>query len=326
MDDVGEGVDMFRLSVADDDQSQFSGPGEILGHSGHPAGRFSRRRGRAGRAPPRREALSVVGGQLVRHRQQEVAHLSASHPQGVVGSDSGDMDPGTDCVEAVHLLVGALQLTRRLEEAGVAVHLAFGAEEVAVEAENDARLVGVDQRLSAHDPDAGGSGRCVVCVSEVMTVEGRLRKSLREASQDALKGRGGVPLDQEREAFSLLGGGAISEALDGVEAPLKRGLSAVHQRGPAALWGVEVHHRGLCPRVRGAPVAGMAWVSFDLDRPSILTLDGETENSATDHHAGGVVDRMPGDQILGSLAEGEDVLHRFANAARHGRGGSDHSS
>jgi hypothetical protein len=87
-----------------------------------------------------------------------------------------------------------------------------------------------------------------------------------------------------------------------------RDLLAVEERRGAPVGIVEIEDDRLLERV-GRPLAlGVARVALDLRGPPLVALDEEADGGAGPRDARRVVGRSAGDQILGHVGVGEDLL------------------
>ena len=306
VDRVREGVDGRGLVLPRDHHRGAGVRVQVLGEGGQP-GRAPRAGAEGGRGLG---ARSDAG----RQRPREVFDLGRLQRKTVVGQRPRQRRGALHRVEAVHLLLAALQPPPGGELADVPqVGRAVG-DEVGVEAHDD---VGIQAVLRLHRP-----------------AEGEHRPRPRGVTP------GGLPLVPLRagefgeEALDLRGESGRRDGLGEQPdpRPLERPLSVegrLHAReerpprkdladvgeGLRAVGIVEVEDRRLPAGVGGAEARRVVGVAFDLGGTAEVALDEDALGVAAVEDRGGEEERASGDHVLRRLHVGDDLLLRLAGAA-----------
>ncbi len=256
----------------------------------------------------------------------KAGRVLAAERKPVVGERTGRARRNLDGVEAGHLLRPAREAPPGRERLRVANRVRSRGEEVGIEGDDDvggAEVVAGLRRLAESDPGAGADG---VASGRFPLVPLRLREGGEQGLQLRAEGRGGDRLGQDPEAGALdlllrLRGGLelLDEVGPGVQDPeLRRDLEAVGV--------VEAEDGRLGDRGRAAEAGRMLRVPLDLRRASLVALGEEGLGEPADGHRGGEEERDAGDDLLGLLHVGDDLLDGLARAGRHaGQGHGGHA-
>ena len=323
---VHERVDARGLPRAGDQDALGAGASELLGDDRDPLGGDGRRRG-AGEVLESADVDRVAPRELLRERDQVALDVLRGEAQAMVGVHAGRRERRLDDVEAAHRVVRAVrelatggEVPGRLDVAGL------GAEEVAVEREDDLRL-----RVIGDDVDdlAEGDARALAGVRVVHRgphVDLRLRElgEDRVAEADERGRRGGLDEEAElRAAIGLRGARRLGEdrvelgpggLLMGGDSLCGRNTTAA-ERLDRAIGVVELEDGGLRPEVGRAIARGMVGVALDLGRAALVALHDDADGiTAVLAHAGVVV-RDAREEVLGGLRVREDLLDRATGAA-----------
>ncbi len=260
----------------------------------------------------------MLGDELLGDGLEQIDLLARGHAHAVVGVGAGHREDALRGVQALHLAqrLGVVHRARAAELPRQLQVIGAGGQEVGVEREDDLHLLEVMVRAAAGAERELGAGEGAVGAERVEAVDLRLGQLALQRREQPLEGGAAVLFDQEGQTLARGGGEGLGLLLgEGVPLLPGRRLAGL-ARSTRALRVVQAQHLGLGPHVGGAQRGGVVGVALNLGGAALVGLDQQAQRALGAHGGRRVLQPHAGDDLLGLVDEGEDLLFGAAHGHR----------
>ena len=250
-----------------------------------------------------------------RNRRRHFAHAAGGQTEPMIGAGAGEREQRFHRVEAIHAAV--LGLAALGKSGDVAVSIVFGADKIAVERQDDLRLIVVEQRPHRLAEGLGGGALREAGINRIASVPAGPGKFIGDDFLQACPRGRRAAFGEEGEPCALICSEFLREIFKELQRLIARNDLAIAGKMPGAVRIVQVQDGGLGIAVGAAIAAGIERIALHLDRATFVGFGHQRNSAAAGRHGRRVKFRFSVNVIGRLLAKRLQLFLGSAAARTH---------